>query len=217
MSEKREFDAFVFDLDGTLLDTLPDLITVTNSVLTHFGHPTYGPEEIKRMVGYGYRSLISQAIPQDLDEETANEIIEHWKAEYDIHGADHTYIYEGIMDALNELKARGKKIGVLSNKYDAGVKELAKQYFGNLVDLALGDGPVPRKPDPTGLKLMAELLGTTPDRVAYAGDTNTDIQVAHRAGAFALGCTWGYHTREQLEAEEPHALISHPSELVNFA
>lgn len=217
MSEKREFDAFVFDLDGTLLDTLPDLITVTNDVLAHFGHPTHKPKEIKRMVGFGYRSLISQAIPQDLDEETANGIIEYWKAEYDIHGADHTYIYEGIMDALKKLKARGKKIGVLSNKYDAGVKELAKQYFGDLVDLALGDGPVPRKPDPTGLKLMAELLETTPERVAYVGDTNTDIQVAHRAGTFALGCTWGYHTREQLEAEEPHALIDHPSELLNFA
>lgn len=217
MNEKREFDAFVFDLDGTLLDTLTDLISVTNDVLEHFGYPTHGPEEIQRMVGFGYRSLISQAIPQDLDEETANEIVEYWKAEYDIHGADHTVIYEGIMDALKALKARGKKIGVLSNKYDAGVKDLARQYFGDLVDLALGDGPVPRKPDPTGLKLMAELLGTTPERVAYVGDTNTDIQVAHRAGTFALGCTWGYHTRKQLEAEEPHALIDHPSELVNFA
>ena len=215
--QNQTFDAFVFDMDGTLLDTLPDLVAVTNGVLEKHGYPTHDAQTIVRMVGNGYRSLISQAIPQDLDPAVAEAVIEEWKREYEEHGTELTVVYNGVMEMLQELKARGKKTAVLSNKYDLGVKLLSDQYFGELMDFALGDGPVPRKPNPTGLLLTAETLGVPLERVAYIGDTNTDITVAHNAGVFAIGCTWGYHSREQLKAENPHALIDQPADLLNYA
>ena len=214
---QQTFDAFVFDMDGTVLDTMPDLISITNGLLKRHGYPTHDAATIQRMVGNGYRSLISQAIPQDLDPQTAHDVIEEWKREYEDHGTEKTVVYDGVMEMLAELKRRGKKTAVLSNKYDLGVKLLSEQYFGDLMDFALGDGPVPRKPDPTGLRVTAETLGVPLERVAYIGDTNTDITVAHNAGTFGIGCTWGYHTREQLEAEKPHAIIDTPADLLKFA
>lgn len=210
-------DAFVFDMDGTILDTLPDLVDVTNLTMNHFGYPVHSTEEILRMVGNGLRSLITQAMPSGLDAAAADECIAYWKALYDERGDVKTRAYPGMTDALNELKARGKKLAVLSNKYDGGAKLMTKRYFAEQMDLALGEGPVPRKPDPTGLLFVADKLGVHPNNVAYVGDSDTDIEVAHRAGAFAIGVLWGYQTRQRLEAAQPDVLISSPAELLDFA
>lgn len=213
----HQIDAFVFDMDGTLLDTLPDLVDVTNLTMRHFGFPEHTSDEILGMVGNGLRSLISQAIPQGLDTAAADACIAHWKALYDERGDVKTCAYPGVIDMLDQLKARGKKLAVLSNKYDGGTKLMAQRHFAGKIDLALGEGPVPRKPDPTGLLRVADELGVRPENVAYVGDSATDIEVAHRAGAYSIGVLWGYQSRERLESAMPDVLIADPAELLRFA
>lgn len=217
MTAEKTFDAFVFDLDGTLLDTLPDLVSVTNETLRRFGQPEHTRDEILAMVGNGLRSLISQAVPADTPEETFEEELAYWKDAYDACGHAHTRLYPGMMETLVELKARGKKLAVLSNKFDGGVKDIMAHFMPGFMDFELGEGPVPRKPDPEGLLLVAKTLGVAPERIAYVGDTaDTDMQVAHNAGSFALGVTWGYQPVERL-AEAADALIDEPAELLRFA
>lgn len=210
-------DAFVFDMDGTLLDSLPDLVDATNATLAHFGYPTHTTERILEMIGNGLRSLVLQALPQDLSEDATEEALAWWKAYYDEHGNTKTTVYEGMASTLAQLKARGKKLAVLSNKYDAGVKMLTKLYFDDMMDFALGDGPVPRKPDPKGLILTAKTLGVPIERVAYVGDSDVDMQVANNAGAFPIGATWGYQPLDHLTSNNPGALIDKPADLLKFA
>lgn len=217
MTIQKTFDAFVFDLDGTLLDTLPDLVSVTNETLHRFGHPEHTRDEILAMVGNGLRSLISQAVPADLSADELERELAYWKAAYDSCGHAHTALYPGMMEALEELKARGKKLAVLSNKFDGGVKDVMNHFMPGFMDFELGEGPVPRKPDPTGLLLVAETLGVDPSRIAYVGDSaDTDMLVAHNAGSFAIGVTWGYQPVERLR-ETADALINSPAQLLDFA
>lgn len=217
MTADKTFDAFVFDLDGTLLDTLPDLVAVTNEVLARFGLPTHSRDEILAMVGNGLRSLISQAVPQDLPQNEVERILACWKKAYDEHGQTHTSIYDGMMEALLELKRRGKKLAVFSNKFDGGVKTVMSHFMPGLMDFELGEGPVPRKPDPQGLFLIATELGIDPKHIAFVGDSaDTDMQVARNAGAFALGVSWGYQPVGRLR-KTADAIIDHPSQLLDFA
>lgn len=217
MVNNKTFDAFVFDLDGTLLDTLPDLVMVTNEVLARFGLPTHSRDEILAMVGNGLRSLISQAVPQDLPQDEVERILACWKEAYDAHGHAHTTLYDGMMEALVELKRRGKKLAVFSNKFDGGVKAVMSHFMPGFMDFELGEGPVPRKPDPEGLFLIADKLEVAPQRIAFVGDSaDTDMQVAHNAGSFALGVSWGYQPVERLR-KTADAIIDHPSQLLDFA
>ena len=217
MAAEKTFDAFVFDLDGTLLDTLPDLVSVTNETLRRFGHPEHTRDEILAMVGNGLRSLISQAVPAGLSADELERELAYWKAAYDSCGHAHTALYPGMMEALEELKARGKKLAVLSNKFDGGVKDIMNHFMPGFMDFELGEGPVPRKPDPAGLLLVAKTLGVDPGRIAYVGDSaDTDMLVAHNAGSFAIGVTWGYQPVERLK-ETADALIVSPAQLLDFA
>lgn len=217
MAAEETFDAFVFDLDGTLLDTLPDLVSVTNETLRHFGHPEHTRDEILAMVGNGLRSLISQAVPAGLSADELERELAYWKAAYDSCGHAHTALYPGMMEALEELKARGKKLAVLSNKFDGGVKDVMNHFMPGFMDFELGEGPVPRKPDPAGLLLVAKTLGVDPGRIAYVGDSaDTDMLAAHNAGSFAIGVTWGYQPTERLR-ETADALIDSPAQLLDFA
>lgn len=214
---ERRFDAFVFDLDGTLLDTLPDLVDVTNKTLAHFGYPQRSEEEILHMVGNGLKSLISQAVPHDLTEAHMNEALTYWKAAYDEHGSVKTALYEGIRETLTQLRTYGYKTAVLSNKYNQGVQEIIAHYLDGLFDYALGEGPVPRKPNPTGLLHVAQVLESAPERIVYIGDSSVDMQVARNAGTFALGAAWGYQPVETLIEYGADAIASTPHDILTYA
>lgn len=217
MTAERTFDAFVFDLDGTLLDTLPDLVAVTNETMTRFGYPTHDTAAVLAMVGNGLRSLIVQALPDGLSDKRTDEAVAFWKAAYDRRNHTGTKVYDGMAETLDELHARGKKLAVLSNKFDAGVKHIMARFLPNVMDFELGEGPVPRKPDPAGLLLVAETLGVEPARIAFVGDTaETDMQAAHNAGAYGIGVSWGYQPARILAAKAD-VLIDHPSQLLDFA
>ncbi|MEG1750805.1 MAG: HAD family hydrolase [Raoultibacter sp.] len=211
-----DFEVFIFDLDGTVLNTLPDLVVLTNRTLSEKGFPQRTEAEILSFVGNGARRLIYQAVPADTSEEEAEEALVLWKSLYADCGIALTREYEGISAVLNELKSRGKRLGLLSNKFDEGVQDLMKIHFPGLFEIAHGEGVIPRKPDPAGLLQTIAELGSTPEKTAYVGDSRGDMVVAKRAEAFALGVAWGYQSEADLLAGNADVIIHEPAELLAF-
>jgi phosphoglycolate phosphatase len=216
-SHTYDFDAFVFDMDGTLLNSLPDLTTTTNITLERMGYPAHTKNEIRQMVGSGVRALMLMAVPEGTPEEDAQRAVDLWRELYGTYGHVDSAPYPGMVEVLDELHARGKKLAVLSNKFDAGIKDVVARYFPGKFDFTIGDGPVPRKPDPHGMWRVAEEFGVPVEKVAYFGDSDIDMMTAHNSGAFGVACTWGYQTIEQLKAQKPDAIISTREEILQFA
>lgn len=215
---QRHFDTFVFDLDGTLLDTLPDLVALTNRALADSGFPERTEEEILSFVGNGVRALMDQAVPLGTEPAAAEEAMQLWRELYPACGIELTVAYEGIPELLAELKARGKKLAVLSNKFDKGVQDLIPVFFPDTFDAIHGESnDIPRKPDPTGLLRTIEELGADPETTAYVGDSGSDMLTAHRAGVFALGVAWGYRPEDDVRQSGAAAVVHKPSEILAFA
>ena len=211
------FDTFVFDLDGTLLDTLPDLVVLTNAVLRECGFPERTSAEVLSYVGNGVKALMYQAVPQDADEEAVEAAMRRWKELYPQYGYRLTKAYEGIPETVAELERRGARLGVLSNKFDAGVQEVVGVYLPDLFAVAHGESAdIPRKPDPTGLLRTIEELGSVPERTVYVGDSTGDVAVARNAGTYAVGVTWGYHEAERLRAAAADLVIDDPRALLDL-
>lgn len=217
-NDQPTFDTFVFDLDGTLLDTMPDLVVVTNQTLEHFGCPTHTDEEILGFVGDGAQRLIYRAMPEGTSERECAEALEYWKALYPQTGHKHTRHYPHMPETLAELKDRGCKLAVLSNKYEGGVIDVIPRFLPNLFAVLHGECEgIPRKPDPTGLLRTIQELGSTPERTAYVGDSAGDIKVAHNAGTFAVGVDWGYNPAHALQEAGADVIFSSPTELLQLA
>lgn len=216
------FDTFIFDLDGTLLDTLDDLVVLTNDVLAEFGLPRHTREEINSYVGNGAAALIYQAVPADTPPAVADACLARWKEAYDAYPNDLTKPYPGVVALLAALRERGCKLGILSNKFDRGVTFIVDKCLPGAVDTAHGEGGVrnfPRKPAPEGLLATIEELGSTPARTVYVGDSPGDIHVARNAGCYAVGVAWGYHDPADFAAEgwAPDRLVSEPAQIAALA
>ena len=216
------FDTFIFDLDGTLLDTLDDLMVLTNDVLAEFDMPTHTREEINSYVGSGAAALIYQAVPADTPPAVADACLARWKEAYDAYPNDLTKPYPGVVALLAALRERGCKLGILSNKFDRGVTFIVDKCLPGAVDTAHGEGGVrnfPRKPSPEGLLATIEELGSTPARTVYVGDSPGDIHVARNAGCYAVGVAWGYHDPADFAAEgwAPDRLVSEPAQIAALA
>lgn len=216
------FDTFIFDLDGTLLDTLDDLMVLTNDVLAEFDMPTHTREEINSYVGNGAAALIYQAVPADTPPAVADACLARWKEAYDAYPNDLTKPYPGVVALLAALRERGCKLGILSNKFDRGVTFIVDKCLPGAVDTAHGEGGVrnfPRKPAPEGLLATIEELGSTPARTVYVGDSPGDIHVARNAGCYAVGVAWGYHDPADFAAEgwAPDRLVSEPAQIAALA
>ncbi len=217
MPGARAFDAFIFDLDGTLLDTLPDLVVVTNAALAECGYPSRTTEQIKSYVGNGVKALMYQAVPEGTTEEQAEEAMRTWKKVHPVLEGRLTTPYPGIIETIESMRTSGIKTAVLSNKYDEGVHQVIGQFMPGLFDALHGEcADIPRKPDPTGLlKTMGE-LGVKPARCAYVGDSPGDMVTAKAAGAFALGVAWGYHDAADLAEAGANAIVSHAREMLSL-
>lgn len=191
--------AVVFDLDGTLLNTLPDLCALTNAVLADRGYPTYSLEEIRGFIGDGIRKLMVRALPETATPDEQESAFAEWKQRYPEFGHNETAPYPNIPQLLSALKERGVLLGVLSNKFDAGVVELIDFYFPGMFQIAHGESSeYPRKPDPTGLLREISELGLASSQVAYVGDSGGDMRTAKAAGTFAIGVSWGYRPKQDL-------------------
>lgn len=212
------YNTFVFDLDGTLLDTLPDLVELTNEALREQGFPSRTRDEIHSFVGAGAEALIRLAVPATATSEQADATMRRWKELYPIIGNKLTRAYPHMVETLQELKGRGVRLGVLSNKFDAGVHDVINLYLPDIFDVMHGESEeIPRKPDPTGLLRTIAELDSTLAQTVYVGDSGTDVAVSRNAGVFSLGAAWGYHGAAGLRKAGADAVIEGPRELLRFA
>lgn len=212
--------AVLFDLDGTLLDTLDDLADSMNSVLDGFGFPTHHREAYKVFVGDGMQSLVLRAIPQAHrgDDALAAHCLASMREEYGKHWNVKTRPYEGIPELLEALTHQGIKMAVLSNKPDDFTKEMTAELLaGYPFSAVLGERPgVPRKPDPTAAMEIADQLEVQTGEFLYLGDTATDMKTAVSAGMLPVGALWGFRSAEELQANGAKHLIKGPHELLKL-
>ena len=218
MAKPPTCNAFIFDLDGTVLDTLPDLVALTNMVMERFDHAPYSREDVLGFVGDGAEVLLRRCFAPEDDEEKIAQAYALWQELYPEFGHKFTKPYPGMPETLAELKRRGCKLGVLSNKFNAAAQEVIARHYPGIFDVVWGEGPtLPRKPNPLGLAMMMEYLGVAPAQVAYVGDSHGDMLVACRAEVLPLGVTWGYQDVEALESGGAAALLDSPEELLAWA
>lgn len=210
-------DTIIFDLDGTLLDTLTDLMDSVNFALDKFGYPERSYDEIRRFVGNGVRVLMQKSVPDGVDGEDFEKAFAVFREHYLKNMRNKTDAYGGIRELLKTLKSGGYKIGVVSNKLDAAVKELCRDYFGSLVDFAKGaDGESDRKPNPSNTWKCIDFLGSKRESCIYVGDSEVDIKTAENAGLPCVSVSWGFRTKEELEANSAKTIIDEPLELLKI-
>lgn len=199
--------AVIFDLDGTLLNTLGDLTAAVNHALTFCGLPQRTQAEVRAFVGDGVKQLIARACAPVTDAAVLEKALAAYLPYYAAHNQDFTAPYDGVTELLTDLRKNGVKTAVVSNKHDRGVQALCAHYFGGLLDLAVGGGDArPLKPAPDSLLYAMEQLGVAPDAVWYVGDSVQDILTARNADVKCVAVTWGFQDRPRLEAEHPAAL-----------
>ena len=213
---KRKIKCAVFDLDGTLLNTLSTIHYYLNLTLEKYNLPLVSLDETRAMVGNGARLLISRAMGEAAaDRELYDRVFADYNAAYNANPYYLTEPYEGIPELLEKLRGQGITLAVLSNKPDTAVKLAVEHFFPSTFAAVQGgvDG-TPLKPDPTALLNMLSALGFTPDETAYIGDSEPDVLTAKNAGvAFPIAVTWGFRTADQLISAGATNLINHPSEI----
>ena len=209
----------IFDLDGTLLNTIADLASATNHALAANGYPQHATEEYRFFVGNGINKLFERALPDGEKTETnVLRIRQSFIPYYDVHCADLTRPYPGIPELLNTLQQKGIQIAVASNKYQRATGKLIPHFFPDIRFTAiLGQREgIPRKPDPQIVHEIIKLAGVQPEDVLYVGDSNVDMQTALHAKVDGIGVTWGFRPRTELEEGHPYAIIDKASDLLAY-
>lgn len=195
-----KYKLVIFDLDGTVLNTLDDLADSVNHALTAHAFPPRTVDEVRAFVGNGIRKLISCAVPQGTDEKSVEAVFSEFVAYYGEHCALKTCPYPGITALLRDLRADGYLLAVLSNKADFAVSALCEQYFPGAFDSVAGEKQgIPRKPDPAGVHAMLAQLGVSAEDAVYIGDSDVDVLTAANSGLDCICVDWGFRSREQLE------------------
>ena len=195
------YKTLIFDLDGTLLDTLQDLAAATNYTLKKNGFPERTTDEVRMFVGNGIRKLIERAVPAGTSVAMQERVYADFNVYYKAHCADTTCTYPGVLQLLEEARALGCQTAIVSNKADYGVQELAKQYFPGLLDAAIGEqAGIAKKPAPDMLVAIMEKLGADKESTIYISDSDTDLMTAANTGIPCIGACWGFRGREFLVA-----------------
>ena len=207
--------ACIFDLDGTLLDTLQDLANSVNIALEDFGQPVRTVEEVRAFVGNGVRKLMQRAVPEGTDEYLGERIYERFLEVYDREKNHYTKPYDGILELIALLKARGIACAVLSNKNDDAVAALCEAHFPNCFEFTQGMRPgVAPKPAPDALFALCTRMGINPEDAVYIGDSEVDVKTAQAAGMRLVAVTWGFRSREMLAKTGAKEMIDAPRELI---
>jgi haloacid dehalogenase superfamily, subfamily IA, variant 3 with third motif having DD or ED/haloacid dehalogenase superfamily, subfamily IA, variant 1 with third motif having Dx(3-4)D or Dx(3-4)E len=208
--------AIIFDLDGTLLDTLEDLKDSLNVALNRKSLPERTLEEVRQFVGNGIHKLIERAVPEGTFEEVVEQVFQDFRSYYLEHCEDKTCAYPGIPELLEELERREISVAIVSNKADAAVRELAKTYFPK-VRVAIGEREgIARKPAPDSVFEAMRLLGVSEEEALYVGDSDVDIATAKNAGLPCVSVTWGFRREELLRSLNPAHIIHQPMELLSL-
>ena len=210
----KKYKLAIFDLDGTLLETLEDLHDSTNHALVSQGLPPRTLDEVRRFVGNGIHKLIERAVPEGSSSETVEQVFEEFKTWYAVHCNDKTSAYDGIKEMLLALRKAGVRTAVVSNKADFGVQTLCKTYFSGLLDVAVGQREGIRlKPAPDSVNEVLRLLEIRREDAVYIGDSDVDIETARNAGMDCISVTWGFRSRKFLLEHGAEILADKPAEL----
>lgn len=214
---KMKYKAIIFDLDGTLTDTLEDLFISVNHALKSCGLPERSLDEVRKFVGNGVRKLIERSVPQDLDSKTLEACFEAFRTHYMIHCQDHTCLYPGVAYLLTALHAKDYKMAVVSNKLQSGVDELAESFFNGVIDVAIGEQPgIPRKPAPDMVLAALKQLEVEPSEAVYIGDSDVDLQTAANSGLPCISVLWGFRSRDFLVAHGASVFVEQPEDVLSL-
>lgn len=211
---RENIKLLMFDLDGTIADTIWSIREAVNMTLEHFGKSQRSYDEIRKAIGNGAFALIRGSFPPDSSDELVNEGLKYYDNVYE---QTYTHIdgcYEGMSEAMHTLKERGYTLAILSNKQDMYVKKIAELLFPKgIISISMGQTELPKKPDPTVPLMIAKELGFKPSEAAFVGDSDVDIFTGKNAGMMTVGCSWGYRGRAVLEESGADVIIDKPSEL----
>ena len=212
-----KYKAVIFDLDGTLLDTLEDLADSVNHVLKEAGYPSRTIEEVRAFVGNGIRKLIERSVPEGTSVDSIDIIHKNFIAYYGKHCMEKTKPYDSIMEMLHTLQNAGCKVAVVSNKADYAVQILCDKYFNHIFDAALGEQTgTPKKPAPDAVFNVLNTLNVLPSEAVYVGDSDVDILTARNSNMDEIIVTWGFRDEAFLKEQGAKVLISNPSELITL-
>lgn len=210
----HKYKTYIFDLDGTLLSTLADLAASTNYALRTHHMPERSLDEVRRLVGNGVKKLMERAIPDGLNNPLFEETFATFRQHYMQHNLDTTQPYPGIMQLLEQLKAEGKNIAVVSNKFYAATRELCRHFFGDLVPVAIGEREdIRKKPAPDTVIEALRELGVDKEGAVYIGDSDVDIMTAKNSGMPCVSVLWGFRDKEFLLEHGATTLISQPEDM----
>ena len=215
---RARYDTVIFDLDGTLLNTLGDLTAAANHALRESGYPERTAEEVRRFVGNGVGMLIRRALPvsADSDEEAFEETLQAFKSYYARHNNDTTVPYPGILEMLERLSQAGVRMAIVSNKNDPNVKALSAQYFRPWIGLAVGEREgVRRKPSPDAVFAVMRAWNCDPASTLYVGDSDVDLETARNAGVDCAAVCWGFRSEAELRQAGAYVLARTPGELAD--
>ena len=218
MINKVKTKAALFDLDGTLVDSLQDIATSMNEVLKARGFPQYPVDAYRLFVGDGMNTLVRRVLPPDVDScsELISDMVREMKDSYALHWREHAFPYAGIREMLKAINAAGIRVGILSNKPDDFVREMVEFVFPEIKFTTVRGVQVggPIKPSPEGACAVLQDWGLAPEEVLYVGDTNTDMLTGKNTGMFTVGVTWGFRDREELESSGADQVVETPSEIL---
>ena len=212
-----KYELAIFDLDGTILNTIDDLADSLNHVLSQHGFPQHTADEVRMMVGNGILNLIKRALPNNTEQTTIEAVYADFNAYYKLHSADKTKPYDGIAEMLQQLKANGVKLAVVSNKADYAVQDLCIKYFGGVFDAVAGEkSDVPKKPAPDGVNNILAALGIERKNSVYIGDSDVDLQTAANSEMDCIAVNWGFRDEELLRESGARVIVSSPNEIVKI-
>ncbi|MBO5627058.1 MAG: HAD-IA family hydrolase [Prevotella sp.] len=212
----KQYSTYIFDLDGTLLDTIQDLATSVNYALRQCRMPERTLDEVRRFVGNGVRLLMIRAVPDGEDNPRFQEAFDIFRSHYLEHSLDTTAPYPGIMEMLQRLKANGKRMAVVSNKFDTATKELIRHFFGNLIEVAIGENEaagVRKKPAPDTVNEALRQLGVGKEDAVYVGDSDVDLQTARNSGLPCISVLWGFRDKEFLMENGATTFVQSPDNI----
>lgn len=213
----KYYTTAIFDLDGTLLDTLADLTSAVNHTMECFGYPTHSEDDVRRFVGNGLRKLTERAIPDGTANPNYEAAFTELKTYYTAHCKEKTAPYEGILDLLQRLSNEGIAMAIVSNKNDAAVKQLATDFFSDTISVAIGETPqIQKKPAPDTVFAALEELHRSAEESIYIGDSDVDIQTAKNSGMDCISVSWGFRGRTFLEKEGASHIVDTPEEILTF-
>jgi phosphoglycolate phosphatase len=214
-----QYDTYIFDLDGTLLNTLDDLAAAVNYALRTHGMPEHSTDEVRHFVGNGVRLLMVRAIPDGEQNPLFEETFKTFREYYMAHSLDRTRPYEGIQELLENLKSQGKRLAVVSNKFYAATQELCRHFFPDTIEVAIGEHEaegIKKKPAPDTVNEALRQLGVRKEKAVYVGDSDVDIATARNSGLRCISVLWGFRDEDFLKENGATTFVAAPLDILSI-